>query len=144
MIKKFVLVSLSFLFINVFFINSFVLAAVATPPTREEIINPFGSDPKLRSPITGLNSVSAQPGGSWSAKQVVFGIIRWIYTIFFIVAVLFILLSAYNFIQGGSNDAKVKIARAQLKYAVIAIVVAILGAGIPIIIDNFLRSGGNY
>lgn len=96
-------------------------------------INPFGMT-ELASPVTGVTQI-------W---DIIFNIVRWIYTAFFIIAVLFILIAAYNFIQGGANPEKVKIAKNQLKYAVIAIVVALVASGVSWIIAQFLGSGGMY
>lgn len=69
-------------------------------------------------------------------------IVQWVYTIFFIVAVLFILIAAYNFIIGGSDEDKVKLAKNQIKYAVIAIVVALIASSLSLIVKNFLESPG--
>ena len=69
-------------------------------------------------------------------------IVQWVYTIFYIVAVLFILVAAYNFIQGGSSPEKVKIAKAQLQYAVIAIVVALIASGVSLVLQRFLQNQG--
>jgi len=55
--------------------------------------------------------------------------------------VFFILLAAYNFVWGGSDEKRLVTAKSQLKYAVIAIVVALMASGISIIIDNFLLEG---
>ncbi len=68
-------------------------------------------------------------------------IVAWIYTAFFIVAVLFFLLAAYNFMLGGSNEEHVKTAKNQLKWGVVAIVVALLSVGVSYAIDTFLRTG---
>ena len=65
-------------------------------------------------------------------------IISWVYTIFFIVAVLFILLAAYNYLLGGSDEKKVALAKQQLKYAVIAVVIALVASGISGIISTFI------
>lgn len=70
-------------------------------------------------------------------------IVQWMYTIFFVVAVLFILLAAYNFIIGGSggqNEAKIKTAKSQLKYAVIAIAIALVASGMAALIKGFLEN----
>ena len=66
-------------------------------------------------------------------------IVQWAYTIFYIVAVLFILVAAYNFIQGGSNPKAVETAKAQLKYAVIAIVVALIASGVSLVLQRFFE-----
>lgn len=94
-------------------------------------VNPFAQT-DVASPITGVSQI-------W---YLLLNVVKWIYTGFFVVAVLFILLSAYNFIQGGANPEKVKEAKSQLKYAVIAIVVALVASGISWIIAQFLSSGG--
>lgn len=65
---------------------------------------------------------------------------RWMYTIFFIVAVMFILLAAYTYLRAGDDESKVRKATAMLKNAVIAIVVALLSSGVALIINNFLNS----
>lgn len=82
-----------------------------------------------------------------SAPQI-FGIVRniviWIYRAFFVVAVIFLLIAAYNFIQGGTNPEKIKVAKGQIKYAVISIVVALVASGLSWIIAQFLVSGGAF
>ncbi|MFA6136189.1 MAG: hypothetical protein WC705_02425 [Candidatus Paceibacterota bacterium] len=67
--------------------------------------------------------------------------VKWAYTIFFILAILFILLGAYTFLMSEGRPEKVKEGVARLKYAVIAIVIALISTGVAAIIDNFLRSG---
>ena len=63
----------------------------------------------------------------------------WMYTIFFIIAVLFFLLAAYNFLLGGSNEERVKTAKNQLKWGVVAIVVALISTGVAAMVYNFLQ-----
>jgi len=65
-------------------------------------------------------------------------LVTYLYTAFFIVAVGFILIAAFNYLQGGTNPEKVKTAKNQLKYAIIAIVIALLSTGISLIINNVL------
>jgi len=67
-------------------------------------------------------------------------VIRWVYTMFFVVAVLFILLAAYNYLLGGQDEKRIELAKKQLTYAVIAIVVALLAAGISGIVYTFLAA----
>jgi hypothetical protein len=94
-------------------------------------IAPFNTD-TTKSPIQSAEGV----------LDILLNVIKWVYTAFFIIAVLFILLAAYNFIRGGDNPEAVKTAKAQLKYAVIAIVIALLASGASVIIGMFLASGG--
>jgi cytochrome bd-type quinol oxidase subunit 1 len=67
--------------------------------------------------------------------------VKWIYTAFFIITVIYILLAAYKFLRGGDNPKNVEDAKKSLTYAVIAIVVALLATGISVIIQTFLSNG---
>lgn len=69
-------------------------------------------------------------------------IVRWVYIIFFILAVLFILLAAFTYLTAGGDEEKVKKAKSQIIYAVVAIVVALLAVGFQVIIRTFLETGG--
>jgi len=66
------------------------------------------------------------------------GIVKWIYTIFFIVAVMFILIAAFNYLTAGGQPEKIKSAHTQLIYAAIAIAIALLAVGATAIIKDVL------
>ena len=68
-------------------------------------------------------------------------VVQWIYTIIFIIAVLFILLAAFNFITSKGDPAKTTTAKKQLLYAVIGIAVALLSYGVVTLVQNSLSSG---
>ncbi len=126
--QKTLLKILPFLFITIFLTTGiFEVFAVV----NEGYVNPFGNS-QIASPVTGVTQI-------W---YILLSIVRWIYIIFFVVAVLFILLAAYNFLQGGANEKKAAEAKAQLKYAVIAIVVALISTGVSLLITQFLQSRG--
>jgi len=65
-------------------------------------------------------------------------IVQYAYTIFFIVAVLFILIAAFNFLTAKGDSAKVQSARDQIKWAVVAIIIALISVGAAQIINNFI------
>ncbi len=48
---------------------------------------------------------------------------QWIYTIIFFVALIFILLAAFNFLTGRGNEKKIRTAKKQLRCGVIGIVI---------------------
>jgi hypothetical protein len=108
-----------------------LLAFLIATPIFAVDISPFQKDPTTASPITNVTDVIGPSG-------ILVVAIQWIYTTFFIVAVLFILMAAYNFIRGGTNPKAIETAKAQLKYAVIAIVIALVASGASAIIDAFL------
>ena len=64
--------------------------------------------------------------------------IQWMYTIFFIVAVGYILLAAYYFLTSGGDKIKVGEAKKKLLYAVIAIAVALVASGVSSIVASVL------
>lgn len=62
----------------------------------------------------------------------------WMWRIFLIVAVIMILYSAYLFLFAGGNSETLDKAKKQLKYAVIAIIVALLAGGAVKLIQSIL------
>ena len=93
------------------------------------VIDPFNKG-DMTSPVQSA-------GG---ALGIVITAIQWLYTIFFIAAVFFILVAAYNFLMGGSQEKKIALAKNQLKYAAVAIVIALIASGISLVISNFLKN----
>jgi len=102
-----------------------VLAIQAEGPEAADILN---------SPVTDFTTI----------QQIFINIIGWIYTIFFVVALLFILVAAYNFVTSSGSEDKVSLAKKQLKYAVIAIVVALVASGVSVVIERFLLTRGRF
>jgi hypothetical protein len=94
-----------------------------------------GQQPNLGLPVYGqTTSVTG-----W--VNILITIVRWFYTIIFVVAVLFILLAAFHFITSKGDAATTTKAKQELLYAVIGIAVALLSYGIVTLITNSLTSG---
>ena len=99
-------------------------------------------------PMVGLiNSANAQYTGLQGTPQSyglpqwmerVNMIIRWIYTIFLVVAVIFVLIAAFQYLTSSGDKDKVKKATNMLMYAAIAIVVAVLAFSITRIIGTII------
>ena len=68
-------------------------------------------------------------------------IVQWTYIIFFIVAVLMIILAAFSYLTAGGDEEKVKTAKNRIIYAAVAIIVALLAVGFESIIRTFLSTG---
>jgi len=87
------------------------------------------------------------PGGSpintdTELLNVIAGVVKWIYTIFFVVAVVFILFAAFNYLTAGwqrGQPEKVKSAHTQLVWAAVAIAIALLSVAATQIIQTFLK-----
>ena len=86
-----------------------------------------------------VNTVGPTSVSGW--VDVLIAVVRWIYTIIFVVAVLFILMAAYYFITSSGDPEKTKKAKQMLLYAVIGIAVALLSYGIVTLVQTSLQSG---
>ena len=74
--------------------------------------------------------------------KVLDNIVGWMYRIFFIVAALFIILAAYNYLTAQGNPETIQKVNKQIFYAIIAIIVALLSLSFDTIIANFLKNLG--
>ena len=74
--------------------------------------------------------------------DILLGALSWVYAIFFVIAAFFILFAAFTYLTAKGDPEKVKGARDQIIYAVIAIVVALLAFSIDKIVAAFI-SGQN-
>lgn len=97
----------------------------------------YAADPNIIAPLNkgGMKSPVSSGG---QIIDIILSVVQWMYTILFILAVLFILIAAYNFILGGTDPKKIDLAKLQLRYAVYAIVVALIAGGVALIINRFL------
>ena len=79
-------------------------------------------------PLIGLAQVQTAPDVEiWSALTT---ITNWLFGILIVVAVIFLILAAFNFITAGGDPEKVGTARSQVMYAIIGLIVAILARGL--------------
>lgn len=65
-------------------------------------------------------------------------IVQYTYTIFFIVAVIFIIVAAFNFLTAGGDPEKIKSARSQITWACVAIAIALISVAAAQIIKAFI------
>lgn len=73
--------------------------------------------------------------GVYTILYNVLGVIR---TVFFIVAVGFILYGAFIYLQAGGDPEKLKEAKNMTIYAIVAIVVALLATAVPAIVGGLV------
>lgn len=104
--KKIIIVSLSFLILFGFSLS--VFAAVETLPT-------------------GTNSVTA-------IVTIIERLANWIFTILMAVAVIMLLLAAFNWLTSAGNEDKLSSARKMLIWALVGIAVALAARGLVAII----------
>ncbi len=103
-----------------------------------------GDIPKANDLIPSAPSIENKEG----LLGILGNVVGIVYKVFFIIAVLFILIAAFNYLTAGGNEEKIKTAHKQITWAAVAIVVALLSVSFSIIIQNFIgtKSGGgaNY
>ncbi len=66
---------------------------------------------------------------------------RWAFIFLMVLAVIFIIWAAFNYLRAGGDPDKVKEAGNQLIYAAIAVAVALFARGFPLLIGGFLTGG---
>jgi len=109
----------------IFSVGSFLIANIAFADGTID-------DPDtVKSPIKSVSDIQ-----TWIVE-----ITKWGFTIFFILAVAFILLAAYRYLMARDNETEVKKATASLKNAVIAIAIALVSAGVSSIVNSVLKIG---
>jgi len=88
----------------------------------------------------GIKEVITNPSPA-GLVNVLRDIVKWVYTAFFIIAVLIILFAAYTYLTAGADPAKISTVHKQLIYAAIAIVIALIAVGVEKIVENLLTGG---
>ncbi|MCL5012067.1 MAG: hypothetical protein M1320_01445 [Patescibacteria group bacterium] len=89
----------------------------------------------------GQTNVPSSIGG---VLGIVLTVIRWFYTIIFIVAVAMILLAAFHFVTSKGDPTKTKTAKSELQYAIIGIAVALVSYGIVAFVQSTVQSNLTY
>ncbi len=99
----------------------------ANPPSIEsaagELCKPPAKCP-IKNPDTILNILNK--------------IVRYVYAAFFIVAIIFIIIAAFNFLTAQGDPEKIKGARAQILWACVAIAIALISVAAAQIIQKFI------
>lgn len=90
--------------------------------------------PGVQSPITSFDQ------GSNSVMGLLDKAVTWMYRIFFVLAVGYILWAAYTFLRAGGDPKKVEEGKSRIRYAIIAIAVALISTGASLIISSFITS----
>ncbi len=83
------------------------------------------------SPVTGISQISGTNG-------LLCTIINWLFYLMIILAIIFVFVAAFKYLTAAGDPEKVKSAGSTLLYAVIAVVIALVAKGIPLIISSFL------
>jgi hypothetical protein len=114
----------------VFSVSLIALLAVTSLAFAQPQVNIPGTD--TASDITSANEL----------LNVVKSIIGWVYAIFFVLAVLFILMAAFTYLGAAGDETKLAKAKNQIIYAAVAVVVALLAVGFSQIVGSIIGGEG--
>jgi hypothetical protein len=98
-----------------------------------------------------LASAQAQPPGPGQQGEVLTNpgqfvvlictAINWIFWFLLVLTVVFVLVAAYRYLTGAGNPEKIKLASNTLLYAAIAVIVALIAKGFPLLVSSFIGGG---
>ena len=109
-----------------------VLAISIIAPTVHAV--DYGTPP---APDTGIQSVA----DIFTLIDSIFNIMFWL---LIVLAGVFIIWAAFNYLTAGGDPEKVKVANQKVIYAAVAVVVAVLAKAIPTVICSFLSTGCQF
>ncbi len=92
----------------------------------------IGNPPPLGNPQSPIST----PGEVKTSLQ---NIVNWMSTVFWIVAVGYVIWAAFLFLNAGGDSEKIEAAKKRILYALIAGVVALLANGILSIVTNIIK-----
>lgn len=84
--------------------------------------------------ITNLNQVTGSAG-------IICTVINWIFWLLIVLTIIMVLVAAFKYLTAAGDPEKVKSAGQVLLYAAIAVVVALIAKGLPLIISSFIGGG---
>jgi hypothetical protein len=68
-------------------------------------------------------------------------IVNWAFWLIIVFSIIFTLVAAFRYLTAAGNPEKVKRAGSTLLYVVVAIIVALIAKGFPLIISSFIGGG---
>lgn len=79
------------------------------------------------------------PGGPTEVTafiNIICGIAGWMFVFLVVLAIIFVILAAFNYLTAGGDAEKVKTASNQLIYAAVAVAVGIFARGFPLLVSS--------
>ena len=93
--------------------------------------------PPIVAPTNNLNNIGAITG----TTGLICTLINWIFWGLIVLTVVFVLVAAFRYLTAAGEPDKVKEAGNTLLYAAIAVVVALIAKGLPLIVSSFIGGG---
>jgi uncharacterized membrane protein len=84
--------------------------------------------------INNINQITGNAG-------ILCTIINWVFWLLIVLTIIFVLVAAFKYLTAAGDPEKVKSAGNTLLYAAIAVVVALIAKGLPLLISTFIGGG---
>lgn len=68
-------------------------------------------------------------------------IVNWVFWLIIVFSIIFTLVAAFKYLTAGGDPEKVRAAGSTLLYVVVAVVVALIAKGLPLIVSGFVGGG---
>ena len=121
---------------TIFAIAVFLLFAVAlSAPLGFAVANHGGEHP---SDSPNFQDLPVGPQSGSVVLETIDAITDWIFAILMVIAVIYLILGAYQFVTGGGEPEKVNEARKKLLYAIIGIALALAANGVDDVLGNII------
>ena len=92
----------------------------------------LAADPKFKNPPSTIVTSKGDLLG-------LLGTVRdWFYTIFLVVAVIFLIMAAFQYLTAAGDPERIKKAKTALIYSIVAIAIALLAGGITAVVKDML------
>lgn len=94
------------------------------------------AQPPIQAPST-LNNINQLTG----TAGILCVVINWVFWLLIVFTIIFVLFAAFKYLTAAGDPEKVKSAGATLLYAAIAVVIALIAKGLPLIVSTFIGGG---
>ncbi len=84
--------------------------------------------------ISNISNITSQSG-------IICVAINWIFWFLIVLTIIFVLVAAFKYLTAAGDPEKVRSASHTLLYAAVAIIVALIAKGLPLIVSSFVGGG---
>jgi len=106
------------------------------------IITPFLALAAPADPPSGLQLPDNPLNDPKDILRTIHRVANWMFSFLIILAVIFILIAAFNYLTGAGSDEKIKKAHKMLLYAAIAVAVGLLAEGLIVVVSKLVSNQG--
>jgi hypothetical protein len=111
------------------------IIAIALPSLVAAQAPPAPGGITLPSTLTNISQIAG------NGTSIICVSINWIFWFLIVLTIIFVLIAAFGYLTAAGDPEKVKTAGQRLLYAAVAIVVALIAKGLPLIVSSFIGGG---